>query len=245
MLRHLPQERMAALPGEAVAGVRDGLREIRDFVRNHRHDRAGGPRLPGFGLAVSMIDDTLTVTESAARSALPLHLREDTGLRGFRYYLASESLAQVIAERDFRRHMYAAAKRSAAFFGLEGVHVRERVFTSALGAVRRQHHMAADGESSEALDRTSSLAAALFLKLLAADGSAGSSRDRQVKLYAPAVLTIALVSLNPHVAREIDLMEHALFAVEARCERIGAAIDAEDPARELKAVFQALVSHLP
>lgn len=248
-------ERLAALPGEAVAGTKDGLRDVRDFLRAHRHDRLNDRRTAMLGWplrgvmarAVSLVDDTLNFAEEAARSVRPPHLREADGPRGLGHYLADDGMERLTAERDFRRDMYAATKRSAAFFGLRDVSLREAIFARALTALRK--HVRAGTGDRRSLPEAAAMAAIMLTEIVAADRQAARSSNRDlagsVRLFAPPVLAVALASRAPHLAREVDLMEVSLYAVEARAEKIASALSGEEPRKALTRVFEALLPHLP
>jgi hypothetical protein len=265
MLREIPSGKLRALPNEAAVNVKDRLRDIREFVRAHRHDRLPGGRAPAdmpgpagqigelLGHAASVVDDTLTLAESLSTTLLPLPEGEPACCRPLAVYFPAGAGASWRGERAFRHDMYAAAKQASTAFGLETASLRESAFSSAHSAMRRCHGALLAGLQAPAAERRQRVAgvlAALTIELrravLAEAGLRGeepAEAERFVRRYVPGLLASGLASLSVDAAQSPDCSQLVLLGTEAREERIAAALSQASPG-ELATLYERLLTHL-
>ncbi len=136
--------------------LKDRLREMRDAIRQNRHDSAGDagalrevanhlPPFPGKGIedllshAASAVDDALTIAESLIPHTRPLRV-DGTTVKSLDVYFAADDRGEPPAgERLFRRDMYYLAKAVLDALGIEGARVHEASFAAAHASMRSRH----------------------------------------------------------------------------------------------------------
>lgn len=254
---------LRSLSEDVVVNIKDRLRDVRHFVRSSRHDNPGGPRRPQMaepfappaeierllGRAASVVDDTLSAAETVSRTLLPI-IRAGDGakLHGFDTYFATGR--SVEGERLFRRDLYAAFKTSPRQDGGNRMPLHEAGFSQAHLAIRKKHGelLTAMHEASaeSRLEAVAIVAAATLVELLVSQ-SGNEATDAAAGLVplAPMLLAAAILTLSPSGMSDADLLEAAEMAVDARRERITIALASADPVKELGAIFQVLLAHLP
>lgn len=266
MLRSLPGARLRTLPVEAAVNVKDRLRDIRDFLREHRHDQPGSraPRRGAFSAAdgqfremlghmVSVVDDALTLAEGMSAGLLPRVGNDRLWPQALTVYFPSDGEAWL-GERAFRRDMYAAAKRASLRAGLDpqGA-VRESVFSAAHKGMYRRHRSilaTLGGPSSDRLRPVAAIVAAVAHELQRAVRTearwrsvTASHEGAFVQRCLPGLLASGLATLDPEAARRAEFFELALLATEARGDRIAAGL-AETSPKALAEVLAGLLSRL-
>ncbi|EKF18703.1 hypothetical protein [Nitratireductor pacificus] len=238
--------------------LKDRLRDMRDFLRAHRHDQRLPIRPRGrlsevegvIGRAVSVVDDTLTLAESVSHAVLPRPRIGAHDLRPLAGYFAPDP---VEGETAFRRHMYRVAGRLAATQETDSPPmIRETFFTGAHAAVRRRHGhrllVLRGAASAEARAAMAGVLAALLQEICrqALDGAPATPASRQacIRCFAPGLLASALLTADENVEPE-DLLEIAALAIAARSERMARSLQADRPIADLAAIFDSLLTHLP
>lgn len=256
---------LRSLSEDVVVNIKDRLRDVRHLVRASRHDNPGGPRRPQvaepfappaeierlLGRAASVVDDTLTVAETVSRSLLPI-IRASNGARlhGFDTYFATGRTAAVEGERLFRRDLYAALKASPRLSADDRTPLHEAGFSQAHLAIRRNHGellaaMRTAGPNSR-LDAVAAVAAATLVELLASQQPSGDGvTGPDLVPLAPVALAAGIATLSPSGMSDVDLLEAAGLAIEARRDRIMRALDGATPVEDLGAIFRVLLAHLP
>jgi hypothetical protein len=266
MLREIPSGKLRELPNEAAVNVKDRLRDIREFLRAHRHDRLRGGRAPAgmpgpagqigelLGHAASVVDDTLTLAESLSTTLLPLPDGEPACCRPLAVYFPAGAGASWRGERTFRHDMYAAAKQASTAFGLETAGLRESAFSSAHSAMRRRHGALLAGlqaaPAAERRQRVAGVLAALTIELRSAvlgenslRGEKQAEAERFVRRYVPGLLASGMASLSADAPQSPDCSQLALLGTEAREERIAAVLSQASPG-DLASLYERLLAHL-
>ncbi|WP_367717154.1 hypothetical protein AB2N04_03775 [Nitratireductor sp. GISD-1A_MAKvit] len=241
--------------------LRDRLRDIRDFMRAHRHDQYDQldrerhrPDLEGLlGRAVSVVDDTLTLAETASRTARPGNTQDQLVLLPLTDYFNANG---ENGERAFRKHMYPIARRVAARRKSAASHLlRETTFTQAHETIRlRQGHILFRLRRATGPHALRPLFAGLLAELLQelcrhalnepAPSPAKQSLEDAVAIFAPGLVASALSDLDASL-EPAELLETAVMAVAARCGRMARSLEADQPIEDLTAVFASLLEHLP
>jgi hypothetical protein len=254
--------------------VKDRLRDLRSIVRQHRHDTPAGVntmkakdqpfpvrQIEGFlGHAASAFDDVMTLAETLAPPVGAVKTPV-TGPRPQQAYFPARADARLEGERAFRRDLYRLARLALDRKGLRDVRILEGDFAAVHEFLEKNDaeliallHGEADEE--ERVSTVARLTASLFVQLArqepvkpaaAIPGAEGASDiDRDAALAALAVIAIAagLATLDMEGAPAPELMEIAILAVDARGDRIRAALDGENPLGELTALFESLLTHL-
>ncbi len=252
---------------EVRVNMKDRLRQVRQAIRRHRHDSAGGRDQAGasfpragieglLGHAVSAFDDAMTMAETlvprdriggrpAIAAPLPLG----------RYFSARDPLA---GERAFRRDLYALAKAALAARGIEGAHTRETTFAAVHATLAAEEaealgRLAHESAWTERVALVAGLAAALLAELVRHDPlRAGETaqvhpldRPAAIGCLAPVALACGLATMESDARPEADLLEIAMLATDARMDRVLDAFSGADPRGELTAILAALLAHLP
>lgn len=249
---------------EVRVNLKDRLREARQQIRRHRHDSSASRSRPPFpfgeiegllGHAVSAFDDAMTMAETLA----PRRLGGRAGTAAAQpfevYFPARDALA---GERAFRRDLYGLAKAVTAGRRVQGAGVSEASLAAVHATFAREQAGAlADlGDAAAWTDRialVASLSAALLMELLrqqplrfAMPGAgAPGGRAMATSCLAPVALACGIATMEAGKPAEPDLLEIAMLAVDARVERIHAALDGKDAQGDLTALFAALLAHLP
>ncbi|MDQ2705038.1 MAG: hypothetical protein M3Y43_07725 [Pseudomonadota bacterium] len=250
--------------------VKDGLRDFRSIVRQHRHDRTPGKpasaepfpvrEIEGLlGHAVSAFDDVMTLAESFAphRSASIAV----SGPQPLQSYFRARGGSRLDGERAFRRDLYRLAKLVLEQKKLDAFRIRESDFAAVhealekrdAGLIARLHaEPARDGR----LALVAALSSSLFVELVrhepiklptsAADGRETIDIGHVIAVNCLAAIAIAcgLATLDMEGAAGPELMEIAVLAVDARSDRIRSALDRADPVNELTPLFAGLLTHL-
>lgn len=240
--------------------LKDRLRDIRDFLRSHRHERqATAPTGRNFGdmetllaRAASMLDDTLTLAETTSRTVLPGAQQHELVLWPLGDYFTDSGAG----ERAFRRHMYRTAKILAATLEpAEPPVIRETGFTAAHEALRqRQGHMVLALKNTTGHETKRALIAGMLAHLVqdicrsALNDPAASPSTRDAKavilVFAPGLLASALIGSDESLPAS-DLLDIATMAISARRDRMARSLAADQPITDLTAVFESLLTHLP
>ncbi|MGX8007838.1 hypothetical protein ACVDG8_001920 [Mesorhizobium sp. ORM8.1] len=241
--------------------LKDRLRELRDVIRQSRHDSAGEPpreiaNLPPFpgksllGHAASAVDEALTIAESFVPHSRPLKVDGTTVKSLSLYFPEGNEDRQIDGERQFRRDMYYLSRAVLAGQGIDNPRVHEAGF-SAIHAAMRKHHpdlLAAATAETASNDQVAAACSALLIECLnhhPVQSGEGAAADRSldVRYLAPVVLACGLAS-KAEGAPEPDILEIAVLAAEVREDRIRLACAQANAVQELTPVFATLLAHL-
>ncbi len=254
--------------------VKDRLRDFRSIVRQHRHDHVPGKpasaeakdqpfpvrEIEGLlGHAASAFDDVMSLAESFAP-----HKSAGTAVSGpqpLQSYFRARGDSHLDGERAFRRDLYRLAKLVLEQKKLDAFRIRESDFAAVHGALEKRDaeliaRLHAETDRDERVSLVAALSSSLFVELV---------RHEPIKLPAPdpdeqetidightiavnclAAIAIAcgLATLDMEGAAGPELMEIAVLAVDARADRIHAALDGADQVKELTPLFASLLTHL-
>lgn len=254
--------------------VKDRLREFRSAVRQHRHDHAQvGEKAPDLrdqqfpireiegllGHAASAFDDVMTLAESLApgggRKRSPV-----AGPQPLQSYFRAQGDSRLDGQRAFRRDLYRLAKLVLEQKKLHDFRIRETDFAAVHDALEERDaeliaRLHSEQNSDERVSLVAALSSSLFVELvrrqpitLPAAGSdeepADAGRDTIVNCLAAIAIACGLATLDMEGAPARELMEIAILAVDARGDRIRAALDSDDRANELTPLFANLLTHL-
>lgn len=249
--------------------VKDGLRELRSIVREHRHDHvsqysAKDQPVRGvediIGHAVSAFDDVMKLAQNLA--PVRGHAIAAPGAKPLHSYFRARGNDEIDGARAFRRDLYRLAKLTLEQKKLTGFRIREVDFAAVHDALGRnearriaQLHVDLDGAAKKEV--VAALVAALFLLLVrkrpitlplpsGIDAAETDPAARAVISNVLASISIAcgLATLDMEGASGSELMEIAVLAVDVRADRIAAAMDKETSQAELTVLFENLLTHL-
>ncbi|BAB50466.1 hypothetical protein B5V01_20870 [Mesorhizobium erdmanii] len=252
--------------------LKDRLREVRDIIRQSRHDGTGDasvlreatshlPPFPGKGIegllshAASAVDEALSIAESFVPHERPIKV-DGTTVKGLgTYFPAGNEDQQLSAERLFRRDMYYLTKAVLAGLKIDNARIHEADFAAAHATMRKRHGdlLAALTAPGAGLQAIAATCAALLAELLnqrpvhlgeAAPETAGE-RALDISCLAPVVLACGLATTGRDGAPEPDMLEIAILAADIRHDRIAQACAKASPVEELTPVFATLLAHLP
>lgn len=212
------------------------------------------------GHAASAFDDVLTLAESLAPRGDPKRAPV-AGPQPLQSYFRSRGESKLDGERAFRRDLYRLAKLVLEQKKLHDFRIRESDFAAVHDALeRRDAELIMRLHTEQARDERVSLVAALSsslfvelvrrqpITLIVADPDAQESDNfaRAVVVNCLAAIAIAcgLATLDMEGAPAPELMEIAILAVDARGDRIQAALDSDDRVNELTPLFAGLLTHL-
>lgn len=240
--------------------LKDRLRELRDVIRQSRHDCAGEPpreiaNLPPFpgksliGHAASAVDEALTIAESFVPRSRPLKVDGTTVKSLTTYFPEGNEDRQIDGERQFRRDMYYLTRAVLAGYGIDNPRVHEASF-SAIHAAMRRHHadlLAAATAEAASNDQVAAACSALLVEALnhrpvSGEGEA-ADRSVDIRYLAPVMLACGLASKVDETP-EPDILEIAVLAAEVREDRIRLACAQPNAVQELTPVFATLLAHL-
>ena len=252
--------------------LKDRLREVRDIIRQSRHDGSGDasvlreatshlPPFPGKGIegllshAASAFDEALSIAESFVPHERPIKV-DGTTVKGLgTYFPAGNEERQLSAERLFRRDMYYLNKAVLAGLKIDNARIHEADFAAAHATMRKRHGdllsaLTAPGTGLQAIAAT---CAALLVELLnqrpvrfgEAAPEMGGERALDISCLAPVVLACGLATTGRDGAPEPDMLEIAILAADIRHDRIVQACAKASPVEELTPVFATLLAHLP
>lgn len=212
------------------------------------------------GHAVSVFDDVMSLAEGLAPhkslGAVPV-----SGPQPLQSYFRAMGESHLDGERAFRRDLYRLAKLVLEQKSLSDFRIRESDFAAVHGALEKRDagliaRLHAETDRDERVSLVAALSSSLFVELV---------RQEPIKLPAPdpeeqetidvghmiavnclAAIAIAcgLATLDMEGAAGPELMEIAVLAVDARADRIHAALDSEDQVKELTPLFAGLLTHL-
>lgn len=254
---------------EVRVNLKDRLRDVRQAIRQRRHDSApaASARRPGepfpireieglLGHAASAFDDAMT----AAEVLVPRERPGEAAAKGFdAYFPARRGRLPLAGERTFRRDMYYLARAVLARKGFDG-RVHEANFAAVHAAMRsrRGELLARLGQEpgwTGQISLTAALCAALLIEFLRhqplhfAGGVPSEARQtdqsREISCLAPIALACGLATVAEDAPPPSELLDIAILATEARLDRIAPACGDYDAIDELTAVFATLLAHLP
>ncbi|MCA0031183.1 hypothetical protein [Mesorhizobium sp. B263B2A] len=254
--------------------LKDRLREVRDIIRQSRHDGTGDasllreatshlPPFPGKGIegllshAASAVDEALSIAESFVPHERPIKV-DGTTVKGLgTYFPAGNEDRQLSAERLFRRDMYYLTKAVLAGLKIDNARIHEADFAAVHATMRKRHGdllaaLTAPGAGLQAIAATCS---ALLVECLAQrpvrfgetapETTAAGDRALDISCLAPVVLACGLATTGRDGAPEPDMLEIAILAADIRHDRIAQACGRASPVNELTPVFATLLAHLP
>jgi hypothetical protein len=255
--------------------VKDGLRDFRTMVRQHRHDHASARPAPsttreqpfpireieGFlGHAVSAFDDVMSLAESFAPhknlGAAPV-----AGPQPLQSYFRATAASNLDGERAFRRDLYRLAKLVLEQKSLNEFRIRESDFAAVHGALEKRDaalitRLHAETNRDERVALVAALSASLFVELVRQDPIKLPASDPTepdaidvghtiaVNCLASIAIACGLATLDMEGAAGAELMEIAVLAVDARADRIHAALGSGDKITQLTPLFASLLTHL-
>ncbi|TPN80880.1 hypothetical protein FJ987_23845 [Mesorhizobium sp. CU2] len=241
--------------------LKDRLRELRDVIRQSRHDSTGEPpreiaNLPPFpgksllGHAASAVDEALTIAESFVPHSRPLKI-DGTTVKSLRtYFPEGNEDRQIDGERQFRRDMYYLTRAVLAGYGVDNPRVHEASFSAVQAAMRKRYAdlLAVATAEAAATDQVAAACSALLVESLGhhpvqSGETASGDRSLNIKCLAPLALACGLAS-KAEGAPEPDILEIAVLAAEVREDRIRQACAQPDAVKELTPVFATLLAHL-
>ncbi|MBZ9821647.1 hypothetical protein [Mesorhizobium sp. CA4] len=250
------------------ANLKDRLRELRDAIRQSRHDSAGeAPRditanLPPFpgrsllGHAASAVDEALTIAESFVPHSRPLKV-DGTTVKSLRaYFPHGGEDRQISGERQFRRDMYYLTRAVLAGYGIDNPRVHEASFSAVHVAMRKRHADLLAGATAEtaSTDQVAAACAALLVECLnhrpVQPGETGTGpaiagdRSLDIRCLAPVVLACGLATKADGGTPEPDILEIAVLAAQVREDRIRQACVQANAVQELTPVLATLLAHL-
>jgi hypothetical protein len=212
------------------------------------------------GHAASAFDDVMSLAESLAPHK-SLGGPSVAGPQPLQSYFRAMGESHLDGERAFRRDLYRLAKLVLEQKKLNDFRIRESDFAAVHGALEKRDAalvagLHAETDRDERVSLVAALSASLFVELV---------RQKPIKLPAPdateddtidigqtiavnclAAIAIAcgLATLEMEGAAGPELMEIAVLAVDARADRIHAALASEDQVKELTPLFASLLTHL-
>ncbi|MBZ9740888.1 MULTISPECIES: hypothetical protein [unclassified Mesorhizobium] len=254
--------------------LKDRLREVRDIIRQSRHDGASEasllreatshlPPFPGKGIegllshAASAVDEALSIAESFVPHERPIRV-DGTTVKGLgTYFPAGDEEQQLSAERLFRRDMYYLTKAVLAGLKIDNARIHEAGFAAVHAAMRKRRGemLAALTAPDAGLQAIAATCSALLVECLgqrpirfgdaAPDAVAMGDKALEVSCLAPVVLACGLATTGRDGAPEPDMLEIAILAADIRRDRIVQACAKASPVDELTPVFATLLAHLP
>ncbi|HEY6630752.1 MAG TPA: hypothetical protein VIZ90_04800 [Rhizobiaceae bacterium] len=217
--------------------------------------------IEGFlGHAASAFDDVMSLAESLApRNSLggaPV-----AGPQPLQSYFRAAGDSPIDGERAFRRDLYRLAKLVLLQKKLNDFRIGESEFAAVHGALEKRDaaliaRLHAQTGRDERVSLVAALSSSLFVELV---------RRQPIKLPAPASDEQDAIDLGPTIATNClasiaiacglatldmegaagpELMEIAVLAVDARADRIRAALDSGDQVQKLTPLFASLLTHL-
>ncbi|BCG70482.1 hypothetical protein MesoLj113a_16400 [Mesorhizobium sp. 113-1-2] len=254
--------------------LKDRLREVRDIIRQSRHDGTGDasvlreatshlPPFPGKGIegllshAASAVDEALSIAESFVPHERPIKV-DGTTVKGLgTYFPAGNEDQQLSAERLFRRDMYYLTKAVLAELKIDNARIHEADFAATHATMRKRHGdlLAALTAPGIGLQAIAATCAALLVELLnqrpirfaetAPETAVVDGRALDTSCLAPVVLACGLATTGRDGAPEPDMLEIAILAADIRHDRMVQACAKASPVEELTPVFATLLAHLP
>lgn len=217
--------------------------------------------IEGFlGHAASAFDNVMSLAESLA----PRNSLGGTPVAGpqpLQSYFRAMGDSALDGERAFRRDLYRLAKLVLLQKNLDDFRIRESDFAAVHGALEKRDaaliaRLHAETGRDERVSLVAALSSSLFVELV---------RQQPIKLPAPAsdepdaidvghtiavnclaaiAIACGLATLDMEGAAAPELMEIAVLAVDARADRIHAALGSDDQMEKLTPLFASLLTHL-
>lgn len=217
--------------------------------------------IEGFlGHAVSAFDDVMSLAESLApRNSLggaPV-----AGPQPLQSYFRAMGESHLDGERAFRRDLYRLAKLVLQQKSLNDFRISESDFAAVHGALEKRDaaliaRLHAETDRDERVSLVAALSSSLFVELVrqepielpapeAADEDAiDVGRTIAANCLAAIAIACGLATLDMEGAAGPELMEIAVLAVDARADRIQAALGKDDQVNQLTPLFASLLTHL-
>ena len=255
--------------------LKDRLREVRDVIRQSRHDGTGDasvlreatshlPPFPGKGIegllshAASAVDEALSIAESFVPHERPIKVDGTTAKGLGTYFPVGNEDRQLSAERLFRRDMYYLTKAVLAGLNIDNARIHEADFAAVHATMRKRHGdllaaLTAPDAGPQVIAATCSalLVECLnqrpvrFTETALEPPAAMSGRALDISCLAPLVLACGLATTDRDGSPEPDMLEIAILAADIRHDRIAQACAKANAIDELTSVFTTLLAHLP
>jgi hypothetical protein len=252
--------------------VKDGLRDLRTIVRQHRHDHVSGRPVPPaakeqpfpirgieglLGHAVSAFDDVMSLAESLAPHKAP-GAPLVSGPQPLQSYFRATGDSALHGERAFRRDLYRLAKLVLEQKSLNDFRIRETDFAAVHGALEKRDavliaRLHAETGRDERVALVAALSASLFVELVRQEpiklptpepDAIDAGHTIAINCLAAIAIACGLATLDMEGAAGPELMEIAVLAVDARADRIHAALNSGDRVKQLTPLFASLLTHL-
>ncbi len=246
------------IPNDIAVSIKDKLRGLRYALRRTRHgqnETAEPAILPDIVLnraahvAATVMDKAFSTAENISISLVSdnpsIH---DTApdVQGLSFYFTSGQEGQ----RAFHRDMYYLTKAVLRRNKAENVLIQEAVFMSVYNHMKQRYSTdiaRLHDPKTDVIQQTARLCTALFQEILRQQPvrqSSSLSEQALISGFAAISLACGLATAKPVDMENIDNLESALLAVEARGERILESLHNKDEAA-LQKLFATLIFHLP
>lgn len=251
------------LPNDITVNIKDRLRAFRYALRRTRENHSDNNNFVSAQTAIrpeivlnraahvaaTVMDKAFSTAESISISLVsdnPAIHNNAPDVQSLSFYFNDTPEGQ----RAFHRDMYYLTKDVLRRNKAENVLIHEAVFINIYSNMKRQYGSEIarlKDPSTESIQQTAKLCTVLFremLRLKPVHQSSNLPKNALISGFAAISLACALATAKPIDMENVDNLESAMLAVEARSERIIAALNQNDDAA-LQKLFATLIFHLP
>lgn len=245
------------LPNDIAVNIKDKLRGLRHALRRTRNaDTAEQtPVLPEMVLnraanvAATVMDKAFSTAEAISISLVsnnPAIHETAPDVQSLNSYFTTGSEGQ----RAFHRDMYYLTKEVLRRNKAENALIQETVFISIFNSMNQRYGAdiaRLNAPATDIIQESAKLCAALFQEMLRQQPVRQTNslpKNALISGFAAISLACGLATAKPVDMENIDNLESAMLAVEARNAHILAALEKKDDAA-LQKLFATLIFHLP
>ncbi len=246
------------IPHDIAVSIKDKLRGLRYALRHTRYGQQPAEKsvvLPELVMnraahvAATVMDKAFSTAETISISLVsdnPSIHETAPDVRSLSFYFNGSSEGQ----RAFHRDMYYLTKAVLHRYKAENLLIQEAVFKTVYTRIKQQH--GADiarlqDPATDIIQQSAKLCTTLFQEMLRQQPvrqSGTLSKSAMISGFAAIALACALATAKPAEMENIDNLESALLAVEAREDRIIEGVSQNDSVA-LQKLFATLIFHLP
>ena len=246
------------IPNDIAVSIKDKLRGLRYALRHTRHGQNAAEKpavLPEVVLnraahiAATVMDKAFSTAETISISLVsdnPSIHETAPDVQSLSFYFNGSTEGQ----RAFHRDMYYLTKAVLHRNKAENLLIQEGVFKTIYARIKQQHGADISRLQDPATDiirQNAGFCTTLFQEMLRRQPvrqSGNLSKSAMISGFAAIALACALATAKPVDMENIDNLESALLAVEAREDRIIESVSQNDSAA-LQKLFATLIFHLP